>query len=151
MRNNPWCGDEGARAILSSKNLVNLTHLDLSANGIGDISLQTPHITNLSTLILESNRLDVESARTLAGNGNFKNLTKLSLAHTHMRDSGVQLIAKSAYLTDLVYLNLFHTGIGDSAVVALTKSENVQNVQSLYLGGNASIGSASGHALEESP
>jgi hypothetical protein len=77
-------GDEGARALASSRGLRRLQNLELAYNGIGD-----------------------EGARALAeGAGNLPSLRELSLMGNEIGDPGALALARSPYLDRLRWLSL---------------------------------------------
>lgn len=103
-------GFEGIQILASSKNLKNLTHLDLSLNPIGR-----------------------KGAEALAASVNLKNLIELKLFNSRIEDGGVEAIVSSEYLKNLVQLDLALNQIGIKGTKAIGGSENLNNLVSLNL------------------
>jgi internalin A len=129
-------GAEGAQAL---KGLVNLTSLELSINGIGDEGAQAlKDLVNLTSLNLPANDIGAEGAQALK---DLINLTSLYLSANDIRDEGAQALKGLVNLTSL-YLN--NNGIGAEGAQAL---KGLVNLTSLYLNYNG-IGDEGAQALK---
>jgi hypothetical protein len=68
--------------------------------------LESPHLTALAALNLDSTELGSAGAHALAESPQLARLTALSLCWNDIRDAGARALVKSPFLAGLEYLNL---------------------------------------------
>jgi Ran GTPase-activating protein (RanGAP) involved in mRNA processing and transport len=105
-------GDEGVIALAKSTTLVNLTSLDLTSNGIGPEGIKalctSPVVSKLTRLTLNRNNCMDNSvvAALAAPTSTLYNILELNLAQTRLDDQGVQQLLKASNLDQLDVLNV---------------------------------------------
>ena len=119
---------EGLCALLESKALESLEHLNLSGNG----------------------HLGAEAFEALTQSPSLRSLKTLVLNVTGCGDEGALAIATSPYLTKLETLSLSEADIGSEGLAALANSPNLKSVHTLYLHINT-IDDSGVNALARSP
>ncbi len=132
---NKHIGDEGARGLAGSPHLANLSVLILSGNGIGDEGAralaESPHLLNVNRLILWDNRIGDEGIKALAASRYLDKLTTLDVGSNRVGDEGVKALAASPYLANLSALILVSNHVGDEGALALAASPHLANLAEL--------------------
>jgi len=122
------------RALTKSKNLQNLTSLDLYGKDIGDkgvrLLTESKYLGNLTKLDLGGNDIGPEGVRMLVESNNLPKVVSLDLGSNEIGDEGVRLLTESPYLQNLTSLKLSYTKIGDEGARALAESKYLQNLTS---------------------
>jgi Ran GTPase-activating protein (RanGAP) involved in mRNA processing and transport len=142
-----------------SRNLENLTSLDLGGNDVGDdgaaVLAAFPALQGLESLNLwnasgyYSLAIRARGAMALAQSGMLSQLRYLNLNDHQIGDRGLREFALSEDLKGLRHLELQRNdigGIGDAGLEALALSQSLTNLRYLDLSGNE-IGVGGGRAL----
>jgi len=140
--------------LASSPLLANLTSLNLSSGGFGNVGAQalatSPFMVNLTSLNLRENLIEDEGVKALASSLLLANLTSLDLSVNLIGAVGAQALACSLGLVKLRSLDLSYNGISDVGAQALASSPHLANLTLLNLSSNA-IGQEGAQALASSP
>ena len=136
-------GDAGLRSLVGSPNLTQLTRLNVSANGIGEIGdagiqqlISSPYLERLSVLDLSSNPLGVAGANALAEWRGMEQLSELNLAACGIRNRGLMRLLASQHCLNLRVLNLVHNDLDDCGGYALAEAPYLPSNVRLDLRGN---------------
>ena len=139
------------RELVNSPYLARLTELNLG-NNIGlcresvRILAQSPHVANLTALLLHYNALGDEMVSTLAGSPYLGELRELYLSGVEMGDAGAAALAGQGRLPHLTDLDLRDNQIGDEGAWELAVNLRLQQLETLWLVNNR-IGEGGGEAL----
>lgn len=119
----PGVGDEGAKALAASPHVVNLSKLVLWDNHVGDEGVtalaRSPNLAGLSTLDLGRNRVGDAGAIALASAPHMASLSALILVSNQIGDAGAAAIAASPHLANLAELKPLNNRISAAGVTAL--------------------------------
>ncbi|MFO0929962.1 MAG: TIGR02996 domain-containing protein [Gemmataceae bacterium] len=138
LGNNPTLGRDGVRALAGSPHLANLTALLLHYNDLGDDAVRdlarSPYLTRLVELYLSGNDLGDPAAVALAGA--FPRLRDLDLRDNRIADPGVLALADAPERRELTTLYLVNNTIGPLGAHALAASPHLPHLARLYLNYN---------------
>jgi uncharacterized protein (TIGR02996 family) len=131
-------GDAAAQVVARCAALQGLTRLEipcggLSADGVKALAA-SPHLTNLETLNLFSNKGTSAAAEALAASATMANLRSLTVSNNSITDDGAQALAQSQHLTKLRALSLRANALTVAGIKALAASPALRHLQSLDLG-----------------
>jgi hypothetical protein len=145
---------EAVSAFVESATLVNLTHLNLSYNSMGDLLIMqlfspiSPLPKKLQSLHLREAELTIASLELLQKTAPY--LTELNIAGNYeLGSDGVAFIA--AHMPNLTKLDLGYCDIGDEGYTALATSTALTNLRELTLRGNDALATEPIIALINSP
>jgi len=146
--------DEGAKLLLESPRLRNLTALDLDYRGMiglpgAQALANSPALARLAVLKLSSNELGSAGARILVESPTLQGLTFLGLSANAIDEAGAMALAAKASEC-LRTLELSSNPLGDAGVAALAGSARLANLSNLCLG-RTGVGSDGVRALSRSP
>jgi hypothetical protein len=114
------------------------------------MTVESPHMRNLTRFSLMYNNLGDDGAIALAESASMSNLTHLNLCHNTIGDEGAKAIANSAHMKHLTSLVLSMNPIGDEGAKALAQSPYMKHLTHLHLGHNL-IGDEGAKHLANSP
>jgi uncharacterized protein (TIGR02996 family) len=141
------------RHLFASPHVANLTRLVLAGNRIDpDTAARlaaSPYLSRLGTLDLSRNALGDAGVRALAEAPHLKGLTSLGLSSSGVGAVGAEALARSPLLARLTALELADNRIGDAGARVLAASRNVAGLTALDLRNNE-IGAAGARALAKS-
>jgi uncharacterized protein (TIGR02996 family) len=113
--------------------------LDLESNDLGDADIEilaaSPHLTELSALLLWCNRVGDDGVRALLG-GSLPRLGRLDLSNNMIGDGGAEALAASLFLKQLTMLDLTGNRISDTGALALAASPHSAGLTWLELAKN---------------
>jgi uncharacterized protein (TIGR02996 family) len=146
-----WLDDAWGRRLSASAHLTRLRELDLGNNpGLGRAGVQalvgSPHVVNLTSLLLHNNALGDKVAADLAGSPHLRRLRELWLSGNAFGDVGVVALARAVHLTGLAELDLRDNHFGDGGARALSYDAGRDALTTLWLTNNR-IGPAGAWAL----
>jgi uncharacterized protein (TIGR02996 family) len=129
---------KGAKMLVESPNVANLTHLglaeqELTRPGMQDLA-SSPHLARLTHLDLSTNLIARGGLATLAGSPHLANLTSLDLRGNYFSVEDAAAFAKSPHLTKLTHLYLDQDDLTPDALEQLFHSPNLAGLTTLYLG-----------------
>lgn len=152
LGNNPTLGRDGVRALASSPHLANLTALLLHYNDLGDDAVRdlarSPYLGNLVELYLSGNALGDPAAAALAGT--FPRLRDLDLRDNRIADPGVLALADAPAHPQLATLYLVNNTIGPLGAHALAATPHLPQLARLYLNYNP-VGDEGAMAFADAP
>ncbi len=132
-------------SLIASPYLARLTEVDLGRTcSCGSCPIDRelrelfacPHVANLTTLVLATNRIDPEGARHLAASLHLARLTTLDLAGNALGPKGARALAASPHLTRLTVLDLSGNHLGTAGARALGKAPWLDSLALLDLRSN---------------
>ena len=127
-------------ALAACQHLSSLTTLHLDWNRIGDAGAralaESENLRSLTTLDLRANCIAAAGARALAASANLRSLTTLHLDGNEIAATGARALAESENLRSLTTLNLDFNEIGDDGARSLAASENLRSLTTLHLRAN---------------
>jgi uncharacterized protein (TIGR02996 family) len=133
-------GDDGAAALSSLGSMPHLRDLDLRDNQVGDEGVRALAfnlgLEQVATLWLVNNRIREAGAEALGWTERLPRLAYLYLNYNPIGDAGAEAIAATPQRGQLRELDLRHCRIGDAGGRALAGSPYLEQVQTLWLGGN---------------
>jgi uncharacterized protein (TIGR02996 family) len=148
------CTPPALRALLHSRHLSRLRHLDLrfepNALPMLQVACAAPLLAGLRKLTVRGGNLGQAGGEVLAGTAALAGLSDLETVRTGLGSGGLAALARSPHLRNLERLLLWESDIGDEGVVALADSPVLDRVRVLRLGGNRGITSAGVLALARS-
>jgi uncharacterized protein (TIGR02996 family) len=119
--------------------LARVRSLDLESNDLGDADLEvltsSPHLGELSTLLLWCNRVGDAGVRALLG-GSLPRLVRLDLSNNTVGDEGAEALAASLFLKQISMLDLTGNRITDAGALALAASPHAAGLAWLELAKN---------------
>jgi uncharacterized protein (TIGR02996 family) len=148
---------KGAKLLVESPNVANLTHLglaeqELTRPALADLAA-SPHLARLTHLDLSVNLIPRGGLAALAGSPHLANLTSLDLRGNRFSDEDGAAFASSPYLTKLAALYLDLEYFSPDALVGLLASNNLAGLTTLHLGSHPrdDLDDARARALTSSP
>src|SRR5262249_9561321 len=102
--------------------------------------VQSPHLANLTTLSLRRTLMDRHGVRGLTDAPHRCRLTRLNLHDNRLDDQGLAALAASKNLPHLTALDVGYTGIGDAGLIGLARSSLLPRLTSLIVGSHNSFG-----------
>lgn len=148
-------GEQGARALLTSRELPPPRRLRLSRNPVGELAVEElcarpERYAGLRALELESTGLSDASAIRLLGLEHLSELRWLSLGRNRHSDAVVDALVAAGHLSQLERLHLQGSAIGDQAARALAGCPRLAGLRELWLQ-STDIGDPGAQALAASP
>jgi uncharacterized protein (TIGR02996 family) len=135
--NRIWGGITEPELIAGREELSRVEGLDFSHSLLRDeglrIILQSPHLPNLTSLVLSRSGVTQAGVRELASSQRLNDLTTLHLEANNLGEGGIRNLLTSPHLTKLHTLNLNGNGIGDEGVRALARSPLLKELNVLGL------------------
>ena len=119
--------NQSCHILSTSPSFSNLTHLALGSidaiddDGIIDITL-SPHLNNLESLDLSSDRVGDIAAWAIAESSNHTHLKMLNLWNTRLGNEGARALAEATYLGDLEELEIGNTDVTLPGILALVQA-----------------------------
>ena len=145
---------DSVMTLVESPQLSNLNSLNLWNNPVNVATAkalaQSPHVRNLISLKLSRTSVGNAGVEALAVSPSLGNLRRLELSYAILGTAGIEALAESKVLTDLRILNLSYNHVGDDGIESFASSPIVKELRVLDLSG-AQLGDQGAVALASTP